>query len=64
MQHCSGMVYEGLWINGRPANFAHKLSIKAISSPLDVIQGQPFTIDIEVQNEEGEIVTGDFDRHK
>ena len=50
MEHCSGMLYEGLWINGHPANMASKLVITN-TTPVEVTQGEYFEITVECQND-------------
>ena len=57
LSHASGMVYEGLFINGRPSRVACQLKIKC-ESPLEVIQGMPFALDVECIDEDGEVVEG------
>ncbi|KAI0236893.1 hypothetical protein LSAT2_012586 [Lamellibrachia satsuma] len=56
MQHCSGMRYEGLWVNGKPVNIATKLVIKCENSPVEVIQGETFNIEVECRNDDDEVV--------
>ena len=62
IHHCSGMIYEGLWINGRPAAMASKLVIVSpeleSSAPLELISGTAFTLAVECQSEDGETVEG------
>ena len=58
MVHCSGMSFEGLWINGRPSLLAHKLGVTNVEGPLEVVQGVPFSLEIECQNEDGQVVEG------
>ena len=57
MVHCSGMNFEGLWINGRPNQLSSHLIVD-IESPLEVVQGVPFTIEVRCQDSEGNIVEG------
>nr|XP_002738000.2 PREDICTED: MORN repeat-containing protein 1-like [Saccoglossus kowalevskii] len=53
--HSSGMTYEGLWINGRPAVEADHIVI--LGDPVrEMVQGTPFTIEIEMQSPDGELV--------
>ena len=58
MEHCSGMRYEGLWINGKPERLATKLVFKCEVTPLEVIQGETFSIEVECRNDDGELVDG------
>ena len=57
MIHSSGMSYEGFWINGKPAEMATKLVILC-ESPLEIIQGVPFSIEVECQNEDNTKIEG------
>ena len=41
-RHVSGVVYDGLWINGFPAKMASKLHIIVEKTPLIIRQGTPF----------------------
>uniref|UniRef100_A0A8D0HKR2 MORN repeat containing 1 n=1 Tax=Sphenodon punctatus TaxID=8508 RepID=A0A8D0HKR2_SPHPU len=52
--HCSGVIYDGLWINGYPAAQAKKLVILG-PEVIDVIQGSAITLHVQLQNEEGEV---------
>ena len=57
MIHCSGFIYEGSWINGKPAKMAVKLAI--VGEPvLELTQGQTFTIEIECRTEDDEKIEG------
>ena len=58
MVHCSGMHFEGLWINGTPSALAVKLVIVNVGDPLEVMQGVPFDLEIQCQNKDCEIVEG------
>ncbi|XP_055515351.1 MORN repeat-containing protein 1-like isoform X1 [Leucoraja erinacea] len=59
--HCSGMVYDGMWINGRPASEATKLVI--LGEPIqELVQGSPFTIEVQLQNNEGEVMEAENGR--
>ena len=60
MKHCSGMSYEGLWVNGKPLNIATKLVIKCENPPLEVIHGETFNIEVECRNDEDELIEGEF----
>ncbi|XP_078281325.1 MORN repeat-containing protein 1-like isoform X2 [Rhinoraja longicauda] len=59
--HCSSMVYDGMWINGRPAGEATKLVI--LGEPIqELVQGSPFTIEVQLQNNEGEVMEAENGR--
>ncbi|XP_069774660.1 MORN repeat-containing protein 1-like isoform X2 [Narcine bancroftii] len=59
--HCSGVVYNGMWINGRPAGEAAKLVI--LGEPVqELMQGSPFTIEVQLQNNEGEVMKAENGR--
>eukprot|EP00057_Strongylocentrotus_purpuratus_P008627 XP_011663101.1 PREDICTED: MORN repeat-containing protein 1 isoform X2 [Strongylocentrotus purpuratus] len=55
MIHCSGMVYEGMWINNKPAQEAAEIVILG-EQVIELQQGQPFTIEVEIRTAEGEVV--------
>ncbi|XP_041479651.1 MORN repeat-containing protein 1-like isoform X6 [Lytechinus variegatus] len=55
MIHCSGMVYEGMWINDKPAQEAAEIVILG-EQIIELQQGQPFTIEVEVRTADGEVV--------
>ena len=57
MTHSSGMFYEGLWINGKPATMATKLAITN-EGPIEIIQGMPFKIEVQCQNPDGQLIEG------
>ncbi|XP_059808156.1 MORN repeat-containing protein 1-like isoform X4 [Hypanus sabinus] len=55
--HCSGVVYDGMWINGHPVGEATKLVI--LGEPVqEVVQRSSFTIEVQLQNNEGEVIEG------
>ena len=61
MSHASGMTYEGLWINNKPAVLATKIVI--ISSAvhdniLEMPRGDTFALEVETRNEEDEHIEG------
>ncbi|XP_042199700.1 MORN repeat-containing protein 1 isoform X2 [Callorhinchus milii] len=56
MTHCSGIVYDGMWINGRPAAMATKILIRG-GEVQYLVQGSPFTVQVELQNDDGQLVT-------
>ena len=51
MKHSSGMIYEGIWVNGHPANMAQKLVITI--TPEDILQGVFFNVEVQCQTEDG-----------
>lgn len=57
IKHSSGMIYEGLWINGKPANIASRLVITN-ETPVVVEQGSYFEINVECQNDLGTATHG------
>ncbi|XP_075460973.1 MORN repeat-containing protein 1 isoform X3 [Ascaphus truei] len=61
MIHCSGVIYDGLWINGHPAVAAKKMVILG-EDIIDVVQGSPVTLHVQLQNEEGEIAENENGR--
>ena len=56
--HSSGIFYEGLWINGKPAAMATRISIKTDVEEIEVNQGMPFALEIECLNEGDETING------
>ena len=50
LQHSSGMMYEGLWINGKPADMASKLVILN-ATPIENEQGTYFQVEVECRND-------------
>ncbi|XP_067826340.1 MORN repeat-containing protein 1-like isoform X2 [Heptranchias perlo] len=61
MIHCSGVAYDGLWINGRPAAEATKLVILG-EEIQELVQGSPFTIEVQLQSDEGEVMEAENGR--
>ncbi|XP_066547159.1 MORN repeat-containing protein 1 isoform X2 [Amia ocellicauda] len=61
MIHSSGVVFEGLWTNGQPAGGASKIVIEG-GDVLEVFQGSPFTLEVQLQNESGEETPGENGR--
>uniref|UniRef100_H3AVE3 MORN repeat containing 1 n=2 Tax=Latimeria chalumnae TaxID=7897 RepID=H3AVE3_LATCH len=61
MIHCSGVVYDGLWINGRPSVEASKMVIIE-GAMIEVLQGALFTIQVQLQDEEGNVTSGENGR--
>lgn len=58
MQHSSGVIYEGLWINGKPATMAVRLQLRGVEGPLEVVQGTAFDLEVVCVNEAGEVIPG------
>ena len=60
MRHCSGVIYHGEWREGSPTLLPSKLVIinPTGKEPLELVQGQPFSIKVQCVNENGEIVEG------
>lgn len=60
MIHASGVVYEGLWVNGRPAQMAVKMALVDIdeSVGLSMAPGESFSITVQMLDEEGQSVPG------
>ncbi len=58
MMHSSGMVAEGLWVNGLPSPMASKLAVVDVRVLLEVVQGVPFQLHIQCQDEEGKLIEG------
>ena len=48
MSHSSGVTYEGLWVNGRP--------VVMEASPVEVLQGEPLLLEVQCQNDDGELI--------
>ncbi|XP_038677637.1 MORN repeat-containing protein 1-like [Scyliorhinus canicula] len=61
MIHCSGVTYDGMWINGHPATEATKLVILG-EGIQEVVQGSPFTIEVQLQNNEGKLAKAESGR--
>uniref|UniRef100_A0A667WKT6 MORN repeat containing 1 n=1 Tax=Myripristis murdjan TaxID=586833 RepID=A0A667WKT6_9TELE len=61
MIHASGIIYEGLWMNGRPQGGASKMLIEG-GDALEVFQESPFCVEVQLQTEEGEQITGESGR--
>ena len=60
MRHCSGLVYNGCWLNGNPTILPTKLVIvnSTGKEPVEIILGQPFDIQVKCVTESGEVVEG------
>ncbi|XP_032118067.1 MORN repeat-containing protein 1 isoform X4 [Sapajus apella] len=61
MAHCSGLTYSGLWINGHPAEQATKMVILG-PEVMEVVQGCPFSVHIQLLQDQGEIAQGESGR--
>ncbi|XP_069097091.1 MORN repeat-containing protein 1 isoform X2 [Pleurodeles waltl] len=59
--HCSGVTYDGLWINGYPAGMAKKIVIMG-DEEIEVVQGWPLTIHVQLQDEDGHLCEGENGR--
>ena len=58
-RHVSGVVYDGMWLNGFPAKMASKIHIVVEKTPLIIRQGTPFQIQVHCLNDDNEIVEGE-----
>ena len=60
MRHSSGVIYHGQWLDGNPILLPSKLVIinPTGKEPMELIQGQPFSIKVQCVNEQGEVVDG------
>ncbi|XP_005092118.1 uncharacterized protein LOC101861022 isoform X3 [Aplysia californica] len=56
MTHASGIVYQGMWIDGYPVTMATKLVLIVEEQPLIIRQGLPFSVRVECRNDNDEIV--------
>ncbi|KAG8505483.1 MORN repeat-containing protein 1, partial [Galemys pyrenaicus] len=54
LTHCSGATYHGLWVNGHPAAQATRISVLG-PEVLDVAPGHPFTVRIQLQQDDGAV---------
>nr|XP_038965644.1 MORN repeat-containing protein 1 isoform X7 [Rattus norvegicus] len=52
--HCSGVTYCGMFINGHPAAQAKKIVVLG-PELLEVVQGSPFTLSVQLQQDDGEV---------
>ena len=59
MTHASGVVYQGLWVDGYPVIMATKLHIIAEESPLVIRQGLPFAIRVECRDDNDVVIPGE-----
>ncbi|XP_012886922.1 PREDICTED: MORN repeat-containing protein 1 [Dipodomys ordii] len=59
LTHCSGATYCGLWINGHPAAPASRIAVLG-PEVLQVVQGTPFTLSVQLQQDDGDIA----EKHK
>ena len=60
LSQVSGACYKGLWINGRPAYMAVKLVVTGLddTSSMLVARGDSFTVSVECQTDNGELMPG------
>ncbi|XP_077007661.1 MORN repeat-containing protein 1 isoform X4 [Tamandua tetradactyla] len=61
LAHCSGLVYDGTWINGHPAAQATRIVILG-PEVMDVVQGSPITLNIQLQQDDGEVAKSESGR--
>ncbi|XP_029805816.1 MORN repeat-containing protein 1 isoform X2 [Suricata suricatta] len=61
MTHCSGAVYRGMWINGHPVAQAQRIVILG-PEVMDVAQGSPFALSIQLQQDNGEVAKSEDGR--
>ncbi|XP_029332587.1 MORN repeat-containing protein 1 isoform X3 [Mus caroli] len=59
--HCSGVTYCGMFINGHPAAQAKKIVILG-PEVLEVVQGSPFTLSVQLQQDDGEVAKSESGR--
>lgn len=64
MIHASGVVYEGIWVNGKPARVATKLEFVEIDpeTGLTLEQNKTFAIAVRMVDEDGNIIEGRWER--
>ncbi|KAM9034691.1 MORN repeat-containing protein 1 [Sarcophilus harrisii] len=61
MIHCSGIIYDGLWINGYPATQASKIVILG-PTVIKMVQGSSITLKVQLQTDDGEVVRSESGR--
>ncbi|XP_036033912.1 MORN repeat-containing protein 1 isoform X2 [Onychomys torridus] len=61
LAHCSGVTYCGMFINGHPAAQAKKIVVLG-PEILEVFQGSPFTLNVQLQQDDGEIAKSESGR--
>ncbi|XP_073759581.1 MORN repeat-containing protein 1 isoform X1 [Callorhinus ursinus] len=61
MTHCSGAIYHGMWINGHPVAQAKRIVILG-PEVMDVAQGSSFTLNIQLQQNNGEVARSEDGR--
>ncbi|XP_063143557.1 MORN repeat-containing protein 1 isoform X4 [Rattus norvegicus] len=59
--HCSGVTYCGMFINGHPAAQAKKIVVLG-PELLEVVQGSPFTLSVQLQQDDGEVAKSESGR--
>ncbi|KAL3859505.1 hypothetical protein ACJMK2_009723 [Sinanodonta woodiana] len=62
LKHSSGLVHNGVWINGHPRSTPVKLVIIHDKDPLELEQGQTFDIHIECRDENDQVVKEEHGR--
>ncbi|GAB1289326.1 MORN repeat-containing 1 [Apodemus speciosus] len=60
LAHCSGVTYCGMFINGHPAAQAKKIVVLG-PEVLEVVQGSPFTLSVQLQQDDGEVAKNQGD---
>ena len=58
MEHASGILYSGQWVNGLPERMAAKIVITNDPPVIDIKQGETFLITVEVRDGADELVEG------
>ncbi|XP_076421927.1 MORN repeat-containing protein 1 isoform X10 [Peromyscus maniculatus bairdii] len=61
LAHCSGVTYCGMFINGHPAAQAKKIVVLG-PEVLEVSQGSPFTLKVQLQQDDGDIAKSESGR--
>uniref|UniRef100_A0A8D2AFA8 MORN repeat containing 1 n=1 Tax=Sciurus vulgaris TaxID=55149 RepID=A0A8D2AFA8_SCIVU len=61
LAHYSGVTYHGLWINGHPVEQASRIVILG-PELLEVAQGAPFTLHVQLQQQHGDLAKGESGR--
>ena len=58
MTHASGVMYQGLWKDGLPIIMATKMRLIVDESPLVIRQNKPFSLRVECQDDDDNIIPG------
>ncbi|XP_037684749.1 MORN repeat-containing protein 1 isoform X2 [Choloepus didactylus] len=61
LTHCSGLIYDGLWVNGHPTAPATRIVVLG-PEVLNVFQGSPITLKIQLQQDNGDIAESESGR--